>query len=75
MLVLNKFVVHAALLLGEWPESHADLPEEPRGGRLPQPRGVAIWGTDSRAPYNGTGTVVWGTDTLYYFPQVFGTGT
>jgi hypothetical protein len=63
MLVLNKFVVHAALLLGECPEQ-PHLPEEPMGGRLPQPRGPAIYGTYSRYP--GTGTIVSGTSTHYY---------
>jgi len=46
---------------------HAHLPEEPMGDRLPQPRGPAVYGTESRVPYNGTGTTVIGTST-YYWP-------
>ena len=70
--VLSKFAVHAALLLKntapvDWPDQ-PHLLEEPMGGRLPQPRGPAIYGTDSRVPYNGTGTRVWGTSTAYYWP-------
>jgi hypothetical protein len=67
--ISDKFVVHAALLLGQlppdWPEQH-HLPEEPPGGgRVPEPRGPAAYGTDSRY-YNGTTTVFCGTNTVYY---------
>jgi hypothetical protein len=74
MLASSKFVAHAALLLtnavpADWPEQH-HLPEEPGGGRVPEPRGAVMYGTDSRARYNGTGTAVWGTNTAYYWPGV-----
>jgi hypothetical protein len=66
-----KFAVHAAVLLAkgaapECPEEH-HLPEVPMGGRLPEPRGPAVYGTDSRTPFNGTGTLVQGTSTAYYW--------
>lgn len=50
----------------EAPES-PHIPEEPMGGRLPQARGPYIFGTDSRAPYNGTSTIIVGTDTAYFW--------
>ena len=57
-IAMNKFLIFA--------EAHAHLPEEQRGGRLPQLRCEAIYGTDTRH-FNGTGTAVLGTST-YYWP-------
>jgi hypothetical protein len=72
MYIPAKFAAHAALLLsGASPVDSPDqqhLPEEPLGGRLPQPRGPYAYGTDSRPRHNGTGTYVSGTTTRYYGP-------
>jgi hypothetical protein len=70
--MLSNFVIHAAQLMSRGGPADCceqqHLPEEPMGGRLPQPRGVAVYGTDSRPAYNGTATVVSGTRTDYYGP-------
>jgi hypothetical protein len=72
MFVPTKFAMHAAQLLAghghpHWPHQ-PDLPEDPKGGRLPEPRGPAVYGTDPHSSYNGTGTVTSGKTTAYYWP-------
>jgi hypothetical protein len=56
----DKFRQWAALLVAGVAalERHddPDLADEPMGGRLPQPLGPAVWGTDSRPRFNGTNT-------------------
>ena len=73
MHVPGKFAEHAALLLARMVPSaggpeQPDFPDERKGGRLPQLRGPAVYGTDSRPPYNGTASMFWGMNTGYYGP-------
>jgi hypothetical protein len=71
MYISSKFAVYATRLVmnaasPDLPEE-PHLPDEPSGGRLPVQL-TAAYGTDSRPRYNGTGTAVAGTNTLYYWP-------